>query len=117
MTVNRLPDMYVLDALASDIEDLEGILRMLNSETELGWHKEWGRKFSREEIVEALCRLVSDDLVLTYVTPEKPGLVALAPRALPPGDFDDAWFGLTEKGRLVHANWEPGGAGLPGEAV
>lgn len=107
MEHRRKPDMYVLDALANDIEDLEAILRMLNSDTVLGWHKEWGRKFRREEIVEALCRLVVDDLVLAYVTLEKPGLVTLPARTLPDGDFDDASFGLTEKGRLVHANWEP----------
>jgi hypothetical protein len=31
------PDLCVLDALANDIEDLESVLRMLNSCTALGW--------------------------------------------------------------------------------
>ena len=33
----RSPDLYVLDALANDIEDLESIARTLNSDTALGW--------------------------------------------------------------------------------
>ena len=40
MAKERLPDMYVLDALANDVEDVEAILRMLNSDTALGWHNE-----------------------------------------------------------------------------
>jgi len=37
------PDLYVMDSLADDTEDLEGILRMLNRDMVLGWHEEWGR--------------------------------------------------------------------------
>jgi len=107
MAKERLPDMYVLDALANDVEDVEAILRMLNSDTALGWHNEWGRKFRRDEIIETLCRLVADDLVRVYETKEEPGLVPLPSRTLPPANFDAAWFGLTERGRLVHTNWEP----------
>jgi hypothetical protein len=37
------PDLYVMDSLADDTEDLEGILRMLNRDMVLGCHEEWGR--------------------------------------------------------------------------
>lgn len=47
------PDMYILDTLANDVEDLESILRMLNSDTAIGWHKQWGRRFTRDEVVPA----------------------------------------------------------------
>ena len=60
-------DLYVLDSLANDIEDIEAILRMLNSDTVLGWYHEWGRQFTREDIVTALSRLVHDDLVHVMV--------------------------------------------------
>src|SRR5881394_2177371 len=108
MHKSRLPDMYVLDALASDLESLNDLLRMLNSDTELGWHREWGKPFDRTEIVQALLRLVHDDLVRVYLPDAAgTGLLEQASRTAPPSDFSDAWFGLTERGRLVHTNWEP----------
>ena len=102
------PDLYVMDSLANDIEDLESILRMLNSDTVLGWHKEWGREFERAEIVEALSRMIRDDMVRVYVFAAGNKVLEEAPpRSLPPASYDDVYFGLTPRGRLVHQNWEP----------
>ena len=108
MTKAVLPDMYVLDALASDLESLDDIIRMLNSESDLGWRREWGADFRRPEIVQALVRLLRSGLVRCYLWDETVrGLVQCSPRALPPGDFDAAWYGITDQGRLVHGNWAP----------
>ncbi len=108
MDRDRTPDPYVLDALANDIEDLESILRMLNSDTDLGWAKEWGRAFSRGEIVEALSRLIKRELVCVLVhARDGKSLTSLAPGTLPPGDYEHVYFSLTERGRLVHTNWHP----------
>jgi hypothetical protein len=105
---DRTPDLYVLDALSNDIEDLESVLRMLNSDTALGWAKEWGRTFTRAEIVEAVSRLIKRDLVrvLVYGSDGK-SLTELSPEVLPPGDYGDVYFSLTERGRLVHSSWDP----------
>ncbi len=101
--------MFVLDALANDIEDIESILRMLNSETSLGWSAEWGRPFVRAEVVEAISRLVAKDYVQVLVlSADGTSLDALPAKALPPGDYGAAYFALTEHGRLVHRNWDPG---------
>lgn len=102
------PDPYVLDALANDIEDLDSILRMLNSDTSLGWAAEWGRPFQRGELVEALSRLADKDYVQVLVlAPDGKSLESLSPTALPPGSYQDAYFALTARGRLVHRNWDP----------
>jgi len=102
------PDLYVLDSLANDIEDLEGILRMLNSDTALGWRAEWGREFEREEIVQALTRLTRADLVRTLVLAgDGKSLQELPARALPPESYDSAYFCLTERGRMKHTSWDP----------
>jgi hypothetical protein len=94
--------------LVNDIEDLESVLRMLNSNTALGWSKEWGRPFHREEVVEVLTRLVAKDLVQVLIlAADEKSLEALPRSTLPPGRYDDVYFTLTEKGRLVHQNWEP----------
>jgi hypothetical protein len=103
-----LPDLYVLDALANDIESLEDVLRMLNSDTVLGWHRTWGRPFQRAEIVESLARLIKEESVRAHVlTPDGKGLDPLPPRTLPSATFDDVWFEMTPHGRMRHANWEP----------
>lgn len=103
-----VPDMYVLDNLADDIESLEDILRMLNSTHVIGWKQRWGRSFERSEVVEALSRLVHDDLVrVSILTSEGKALNELAARQLPPGDYDDVWFAMTPRGRIVHTNWDP----------
>ena len=33
------PELYVLNALADDIEDLSAIMRTLNSDSAIGWHR------------------------------------------------------------------------------
>lgn len=108
MSSSILPDPYVLDALANDIEDLEGILRMLNSDTPLGWYRERGCRFQREEVVEALCRTIRGREVRGYLLHESgTELVPLAEGELPSLSFDEAWFEMTDRGRLRHADWRP----------
>lgn len=113
----RSPDLYVLDALANDIEDLDSILRMLNSDSSLGWAAEWGRPFQRGELVEALSRLVAKNNVQVLVlAPDGKSLESLSSTALPPGSYQDAYFSLTDRGRLVHRNWDPELGGDDGPA-
>ncbi len=103
-----LPDMYVLDALANDVEDLESILRMLNSDTDLSWHDEWGRSFTRSDIVSALSRLIRRDFVQVFARDqEAKSIEKIARRTMPPANYDDVYFGMTERGRIVHSNWGP----------
>ena len=105
---NPSPDLYVLDALANDIEDLESILRMLNSDTVLGWSDEWGRAFRRDEVVESLSRLIQKGWVQVLVhAVDGKSLSELATGSLPPDSFDDVYFSATGAGRLVHRNWNP----------
>jgi len=56
-------DMFVIDVLRHDIEDIEAILRMLNSRSALGWRNFWPRDFCRQEVLDALGRLLSTGLV------------------------------------------------------
>jgi hypothetical protein len=101
-------DLYVLDALANDFEDLEGVLRMLNSDTSLGWKWAWGRDFEREEVVSALSRLVSKDAVRVLVLSDDGKHLTDWPRgALPPASYGDVYFAMTERGRVIHSTWDP----------
>jgi len=103
------PDLYVLDSIADDAEDIDAILRMLNSDTAIGWRQTWGRPFERDEVVESLSRLVTADFARVLVlTSDGKGLMELPPKQLPPGNYDDVWFAMTPHGRIVHSNWRPG---------
>jgi hypothetical protein len=55
-------DYYVLDALATDLESLEEILRLVNH-PQIGWAAEAGHPFGRSEVLVVLPRLVRDELV------------------------------------------------------
>lgn len=98
-------DLYVLDALANDVEDLESILRMLNH-SEIGWSEEWGHQFTSSEVVQALARLIRDSAVRAYVLDTNgKALEPLEVSALP-ATFEGVWFGLTGRGRMRHGNWQ-----------
>lgn len=101
-------DLFVLDSLANDIEALEDILRMLNSDTVLGWRHAHPEPFERAEVVSALLRLIENGLAeaCTYDSDAK-ALVALGERLVPDGSMDDIWFRMTPRGRMVHEAWDP----------
>jgi hypothetical protein len=102
------PDLYVLDTMANDVEDLAAIMRTLNSDTAAGWHRAWGRQFERQEVIASLSRLVTSDLArASMLAPDGKSLVELQAKQLPPGSYDDAWFAMTPHGRMLHANWNP----------
>jgi hypothetical protein len=101
-------DFVVLDALADDLEDIEHILNRANHAT-VGWRElNDQRDYTREQILQALLRLVRDHLVeaCTYSEPER-GLVRIGLGVWPTGLLDDSWFAITPRGRVVHASWAP----------
>ena len=105
---SRFLDMCVLDSLANDIESVEGILRMLNSDTDLGWAKEWGSKFVRVDVVTALTRLVRDELVRALELRKNDGNLTELPLGfIPAFSYDDLYFAVTPRGRMVHDGWNP----------
>jgi hypothetical protein len=55
-------DMFVIDVLRHDIEDVAAVLRMLNNTGSLGWRKFSSHDFTREEVKAALARLIKAGL-------------------------------------------------------
>lgn len=101
----RRPDYYVLDTLANDVETIEDILRMLNSTTELGWADEWGRPFNRSDIVASLARLVRGGFVRGYSTAGDDAHLSALPEGVLPANLGEAYFGMTDSGRIAHTTW------------
>jgi hypothetical protein len=75
-----LIDYFVLDSLANDLESLEDMLRILNSEG-LGWRSHHMVPFERDEILPALFRGIRDGLIRAAVhTPDGKALEPLEDR-------------------------------------
>jgi hypothetical protein len=106
--LTRAPiDLFLLDALANDLENLDDIVRLLNSEA-VGWRDRHPAPFTREDIVPALARVIQEDLVEACILDASGKFLTDAgSRVLPDGRWDDLWFRLTSRGRIVHSNWEP----------
>jgi hypothetical protein len=101
-------DYFVLDSLSYDLEDIEHILELLNSPSELGWRNLHPQPFTRDEVVPVLARLIREDLVEACVPDTaQSALVGAGPRVLPDGSWEDIWFQLTSRGRMVIDAWEP----------
>jgi hypothetical protein len=100
-------DYFVLDSLANDLEALEDVLRILNSDA-IGWRTHHPEPFTKDEVVPTLCRCIRDGLVRAAVLgADGKYLEPLEDRALPTCSVDDVWFELTARGRIVHSTWEP----------
>ena len=99
--------MIVLDALADDIESLEDILRVINSDTVIGWRHLHPAPFSNTEVIPALIRAIKRSLVQALVL-DSAGkeLVTLEPTVVPQ-EMGQAWFRMLPRGRIVHTNWDP----------
>lgn len=101
-------DYFVLDTLANDIEDLESVLCILNSPSELGWRDQHPDPFTREEVVPSLLRAIRFRTVEACIySEEEKCLVGAGGGVVPDGNLDDLWFRLTSKGRLVLDSWDP----------
>jgi hypothetical protein len=105
--IGALPDMYVLDSIADDIEDIEQILLRLNRSDEYGWLSTWGRPFLEQDVTLALLRLIKKGWARASVLEDGGQHLVMLPPKVVPIDLRDAWFGITPTGRLVHANWDP----------
>lgn len=97
-------DLHVLDCLADDIENVEEVVRKLAAS--VNDHSAISPEPNREEVITSLSRLIRDNLVRSYAFAEGESSVSALPeRALPGGSYDDAYFGITDRGRIVHATW------------
>lgn len=92
--------------LVDDVEDLDSVIQRVNHHS-YGWVEHWGRPFAREDVVAALSRLIRSECVRVAVLASTDSLTDLPMGQLPPSSYADAWFVITPRGRLMHANWNP----------
>jgi hypothetical protein len=106
--VRHLLDFVVLDALANDIEDLDGIQRLANH-ADIGWTAEAGGEIAIAPLLAALTRLIRDHLVRAHVeSASVPELVPLPLGVLPDAtQLPTAYFQVLPAGRALHAAWDP----------
>ena len=105
MTIELL-DYFVLDALSYDIEDLEHVLQILNSQG-LGWRSFHQSPFNSQEILPSLMKSVRMGLIEVCVEAEDGALQGLGERTLPNVPLQTVWFRLTPRGQITIDSWEP----------
>jgi hypothetical protein len=97
-----LLEMFVLDSMQDDIEDLESVMRYL-----VEWRPLWPHDFTEEEVLDALKSLTEDGLVGAY--DESPSSAELKPVECPntdPASLRRYWFRPTTLGRRIWKAWD-----------
>jgi len=102
MTERLLLEMFVLDSMQDDIEDLASVMRYL-----VEWRSLWPRDLTEEEVLDALKSLTEDGLVEAY--DESPSNAELQPVERPETDrasLRHYWFRPTTRGRQIWKAWD-----------
>jgi hypothetical protein len=112
MADSALLQMFVLDVLKYDIEQIGSICNLLNDSGCIGWRDHWPHDFSRSEVVGALFDLYKQRLVEILVDNDASDeLIYLSDLDTSVGDSDsitdDMWFKLTADGKKKWDDWEP----------
>jgi hypothetical protein len=103
-----LIDYLVLDALADDFESMEQIEPDIKRALSFWCINEPASRFSRAEIVLAITRLIRDRLIeAVSLDGDGKSMSNIGEGIHPKGNLDDHWFGLTPRGKIVHAGWIP----------
>jgi hypothetical protein len=103
-----LIDYYVLDALADDIESLEQIVPSVRLAATMWQSEVTPKSISRQLIVSSLLRLLREESISAYCySSSGKDLEELPPGVIADGNFDDHWFGLTARGKMLHSAWDP----------
>jgi hypothetical protein len=94
--------MFVLDSMQDDIEELASIMAFLCE-----WRPYWHGEFIESEVLDALCSLAEDGLVVVYE--EVSGSSELESVSSPRLDrvsLQEYWFGPTPEGRKLWKEWD-----------
>ena len=93
----RILDEFVLEAASNDFESFQCILDQV-----MRWSDEKGLRPSRQEVLEALQRVIRAGYALSYMlSPQEPHSQTVE---FSPDRLDDFWFYVTPKGRDLVIN-------------
>jgi hypothetical protein len=95
-------EMFVLDAMQDDLEDVGSIMRYL-----VEWRPHWPHDFTEDEVIQALRALIERELVDAY--DEAPGSSEVTPvndPAMDSASLRRYWFMPTAQGREVWKKWD-----------
>jgi hypothetical protein len=102
-------EMYIVDVLRYDIEEIASIQDLLNGTGCVGWRFAWPHDFARDEVKAALGRLSARGFVGVYEhVLERKRLEPLQDNdAWTPEIADQYWYLLTQKGWDAWKEWGP----------
>lgn len=105
-------EMFVVDVLRYDIEQISSIVNLLNNTGCIGWRDQWPADFQSDEIVSVIPSLVGKGYVDVYVySKSQNALVPACEAGFMPegfaGNENAYWFLLTKKGMAAWELWSP----------
>lgn len=101
--------MFIVDVMRHDeVENVDGILQLINNSTNIGWRRAWPHDFTEEEVVYGLRLLLERKLVRPLIYSEETNqIVDWRGRGLPTLDIKNLWFRITELGWNAWERWQP----------
>ncbi len=101
-------DMFIVDVLRHDIEQVSSITKILNDSGCIGWREFWPHDFAIEEVVSSLNRLMRRSFVQQLIYDREKGVL------IPTSTINDIvsseeeyWFELTAHGNAAWEKWKP----------
>lgn len=105
--VSELLDYYVLDTLADDIEALEQVLAGARRAAALWRSDVTPDAVTRQDVAMSLLRLLSDGSIAALGLASSGSELEELEGEATLAQFDEYWFRLTPRGRMLHAHWNP----------
>lgn len=100
-------DMFVIDVLRYDIENIPSILKLLNNRSSVGWRFAWPHDFAEVEVIQALKDLIKNGWVKPLRENEThKNIVPVDEDEDIWNNIDTLWFELTGQGWQAWNNWD-----------
>jgi hypothetical protein len=95
-------EMFVLDSMQDDIEDLASVMRYL-----VAWRSRWPQDFTEDEVIEALASLIRDGLIEVYdELPDRDELSPVESSRTDRASLRRYWFRPTTRGKQIWKEWD-----------
>jgi hypothetical protein len=101
--------MFIVDVMRHDeVENVDGILQLINNSTSIGWRAAWPHDFTEEEIIKGLRMLLEGKMVRPLIYDEvSKQIVDWRGSSSPSLDLRNLWFRITELGWKKWQQWIP----------
>jgi len=101
--------MFIVDVMRHDeVENVDGILQLINNSTNIGWRSSWPHDFTEWEVIKGLQMLLDRKMIRPLIyDKESKQIVDWKGSDLPRLELSEMWFRITELGWNKWEQWKP----------